>query len=174
MALSWHAQGPTVLQLSVNPSDATFVDFARTDNDDLCGFEIEDHQQAFKRNDLGDMTAEVIETGSTCRIEFTATSWDEALYENLMGWVRLGSTTSAASNEGKYAQVGKLLVTDSRTFSLKILTSRSGEKSYTFKYCRIVAHRVRSFGNTMKQLIMILESLPDTATGRIYTPSTNS
>lgn len=176
MAESWHAQGPTHLLVALDVSSPSYAAFARTDNEDLVGFEIEDIQRTFTRNDLGDMVAEVITTGSTCFISFTATWWDEAKLQDLLSVFRSGAT---GLTEGYHAEVGALVaslgsLSSSRLFGLQIATTNSGEKSYMFPLCRLAQpHQMRDFGNTMKKLIMVVEALPN-GSGSFYSVTTNS
>jgi len=175
MAATWHAQGPTSLLVATDTTNPSYTAFARTDNEDLVGFEIEDIQRTFTRNDLGDMVAEVVTTGSTCFISFTATWWDESLLQDILSVHRSGAT---GSTEGTHAEVGALMVTldgssKRRLFGFQIATTNSGEKTYTFPRCRLAQpHQMREFGNTMKKLVMVLEALPD-GSGVFYTVTTN-
>jgi len=175
MAESFHAAGPTRLLVSINnASPAYTTDFARTDNDDLVGFEIEDILRRFTRNDLGDMTAEIVTTGSVCHITFTSTYWDESVLQQILNMGRFGSTSGT---EGTHATVGGLVVSPTaasrKYFGFKILTTNTGEKSYTFPRCVLAAPvGNRELGNTMKKLVMTLEALPD-GSGVFYTAATN-
>ena len=173
MAQSWHAAGPVQLYVASNVSNPAYVAFAKTDNEDLVGFEIEDIHRRFTRNDLGDMTAEIVTTGSVCHITFTTTYWAENLMDDILSVVRTGAT---GATEGVHAEVGALMVSGgtSRLFGFKILTSAVGEKSYIFDKCCFaspIGHR--EFGNTMQKRVITLEALPD-GSGNFYTVEENS
>ena len=174
MAEAWHASGPTTIQVKTTYTDGSWSTFGRTNNEELAKFEVEDLHRDFTRNDLGDQVAEFIVTGSRCFVEIVLESWDETLFEELIARTRLTATTSASANEGKHGIVGKLGVTDNMIFGLKILTSRSGERSFSFPRCRFAAPvRKEEFGNVMVKLRLLVEALPD-GSGVIYTASTNS
>lgn len=175
MSQGFHCAGPTVLQIKVNPASGSYETLGRSNNEDLVGFEFEELNRSFTRNDLGDMKAEVVLTGSRCLVSATLEYWDESVWEKVLGRTRLGTT--GGSNEGYHAEVGRLMVgdrgTSSSLFSLNVLTSKVGEKSYECKYAMLLGHRMAEIGNTMKRLVAVFEVLPDEAS-RFYTPTVNT
>jgi hypothetical protein len=175
MAMTWNTTGPTKVQIALNAASPSWEDLGRTDNENLVRVEVEDHLRSFTRNDLGDMTAEVCVTGSTARVSFALVHWDEDVVEKVFGQFRLSNASATDADEGKYGTVGALMVTDDHVFSLRLLTSRSGAKSYTFKYVRPVQPvGIIDFGNVEKRLVFVLESIPDPTTGKAYAVSINS
>lgn len=176
MPMAFHCAGPTTIQVKINPATGEYESLGITSNDDLVACNIEELNRTFTRNDLGDMDAETVLTGTTCEVAMTFEYWDEAVWAKLLGRTRRGTTDG--SNEGFFAEVGRLMVgdraTNSSLFSMKILTTKVGEKSYEFKYAKILGHRAPDFGATMRRLVLVVQALPDPATGRIYTPTVNT
>ncbi len=176
MAIAWHCAGPTTVQVRLNPASGDLVTLGITSNDDLVSMNVEELNRNFTRNDLGDMTAESVLTGSAAEVSATFEYWDEAVWAQILGRTRRGTTDG--SNEGFFAEVGRLMVGDraanSSVFTLKVLTTKVGEKSYEMKYVRIVGHRTPEIGSTMKRLVVVFEVLPDPVTGRFYTPTVNT
>lgn len=179
MAESFHVPGPTTIQVSLD-NGATFTTLGHTDNDDLVAFEMQDLGQSHTSNDLGAMVAERTLQGSQAALGFTLAKWDETVFGQMLGKLRRGST---GATEGLAAEVGKMVRADSRWVSIKVLTTRTSEKSYTFHICHMPDHRQIDHGPTIKRLALTFESLPVVSdpegsvtgkTGYFYSATANS
>lgn len=173
MAEGFQVSGPTKVQVCLLGDNAAFVDLGHTDNDDLIDFDEEDHYNALTSNETGEMTADVVFNGSTGMLAMSLVKWDEVVLDKIKTRQRQGVVTG--TDPGKFAEVGKLLVADSRFFGVKLLTTRTGMKSYTFKRTWMpIRARKHGFGNIGQRKLLVFHTLPDTSTGKFYDEAVNA
>jgi hypothetical protein len=120
------------------------------------------------------MVAEEVLTGSEARLSFSLIHYDEDVFTQIQTRMRVGTTV--LGDEGKHAQVGALMRTSpGRLVSVRVLTSRAGEKSYTIKYASLLnPNGLGPFGAVAARRIGMFRAWADPATGRFYTVSTNT
>lgn len=164
MAEGFKVYGPCKIEVCLAGDDGTYVTLGHSDNSDMWSFEEDDHFTVHTSNETGDMSAEVVLQGSTGTLAGSLITWDEAVLDGLRARLRLGTVDGATP--GKFAQVGKLVVADSRFISLKLTTTRVGLKSYKMKRMWMPRPFVqRDMGNIGTRGICVFATLPFTTGG---------
>jgi hypothetical protein len=149
MASLFYIAGPTYIQVNA-------ALLGRTDNDNLPSVQFQDPHKEIKTILSGDMPAEVILMGTTAKVAVALVQWDEATLDSLITTQRGNATV------GKYATVGRRLVTQTGTFSLSIISVDTG-MAFTFPRAYLAVDGVQDsqWGNRERVLTLNFHAIPD-------------
>lgn len=151
MATSIFVSGPCMIQVNLG---STLLDLGMTDNDSLPQMTFTDNVHEVKTVASGDVPEELILRNTQATISCTLVKWDSAHYLSLLSKQR-GSNFSTT--------VGKLLVSGSGTFAVKITPTTSNRTSYLFNRAFLIGDAVShsNFGNVEQRLGLTFRAIPD-------------
>lgn len=164
-ATDFHVNGPTKIYWGAGSAveDSNLVEIGRTDNEDLVRITARDHYRTFTRNDLGDMIAEAVFSGTSFSLDFTMVSWDQTELNKLLKKCRQGTAQSPViADEGIRATVGGVVVMQGeRTVTIKIDPEKVGEIAYKFNCMLSAGPEYMDMGNTVRRIALSFMTVAD-------------
>lgn len=151
MATAIFVSGPTEIQVNTGSG---YVVLGESDNDNLPQITFSDNIHEIRTVSSGQAPEEMVVQNITATITVTLVKWDSAYYGNL-----LADQRGAAYQ----ATVGRLLVNNNGTFSIKITPKTAGKTSYAFERCYMIGDSVvqSQFGNVEQRLALTFKAIPN-------------
>jgi len=133
---------------------SVWTELGECDNDNLPQATWNDYQHEVRTSSSGGTPEEIVLQNTDGTITFTLVKWDATELAQLEARQRGAQGTTT---------VGRLLVTDSGTFGIRIWPKTAGKTTYTFNRCYLPPNGLvhSNFGNVERRLGLTIKAVPD-------------
>ena len=133
---------------------SVWTELGECDNDNLPQATWNDYQHEVRTSSSGGTPEEIVLQNTDGAITFTLVKWDATELAQLEARQRGAQGTTT---------VGRLLVTDSGTFGIRIWPKTPGKTTYTFNRCYLPPNGLvhSNFGNVERRLGLTVKAVPD-------------
>jgi hypothetical protein len=144
---------------------SVWTELGECDNDNLPQATWNDYQHEVRTSSSGGTPEEIVLQNTDGTITFTLVKWDATELAQLEARQRGAQGTTT---------VGRLLVTDSGTFGIRIYPKTPGKTTYTFNRCYLPPNGLvhSNFGNVERRLGLTVKAVPD-ANNLLYATGTS-
>jgi hypothetical protein len=151
MATAIFVSGPTRIDWY---DGSVWTELGECDNDNLPQATWNDYQHEVRTSSSGGTPEEIVLQNTDGAITFTLVKWDATELAQLEARQRGAQGTTT---------VGRLLVTDSGTFGIRIYPKTPGKTTYTFNRCYLPPNGLvhSNFGNVERRLGLTVKAVPD-------------